>query len=212
MLVYEVFKSIQGESTYAGLPCVFVRLAGCNLSCAWCDTPYARVVDEAEELSIEEILERVRTFNCSLVEITGGEPLMQEETPGLARRLLNAGYRVLIETNGSVKLTGLDRRVVKIVDLKCPSSGHAGSFLMENLDEITPEDEMKFVIGSRYDYECARKFMEECLQGRTEKLLFAPVRPDLDPKDLADWILKDGLNVRLQLQIHTYIWPDEKGR
>jgi 7-carboxy-7-deazaguanine synthase len=212
MLVYEIFKSIQGESTYAGLPCVFVRLAGCNLKCTWCDTPYARVPDEAVEMTIPEVIEEVGGYNCSLIELTGGEPLMQEEARFLAGALADRGYRVLIETNGTVCLSGLDPRVVKIVDVKCPSSGHAGSFLLENLDHITPEDEVKFVIGDRGDYEAAVRFMEEFLMGRTEKVLFAPVRPQLSPRELSEWILRDALKVRLQLQLHAYIWPDEKGR
>ena len=212
MLVYEIFKSIQGESTYAGLPCVFVRLAGCNLSCSWCDTPYARGPDEAIEMTIVEVIEKVGGFDCPLVEITGGEPLMQEEAIDLAGALLESGYRVLIETNGSVALSGLDPRVVKIVDVKCPSSGHAGSFLIENLECISPEDELKFVIGNREDYDSAVRFIEDFLRGRTEKVLFAPVRPQLSPAELSDWILKDSLRVRLQLQLHSYIWPGEKGR
>lgn len=212
MIVYEIFKSIQGESTYAGLPCVFVRLAGCNLSCSWCDTPYARVPDEAIEMTIAEVIEEVGGYNCPLVEITGGEPLMQEEACLLAAALADRGCRVLVETNGSVCLSGLDPRVVKIVDVKCPSSGHAGSFLLENLEHISLDDEVKFVIGSREDYDSAIRFMEEFLRGRTEKVLFAPVRPQLSPRELSEWILKDALKVRLQLQLHSYIWPDERGR
>lgn len=212
MLICEIFKSIQGESTYAGLPCVFIRLAGCNLNCTWCDTPYARVPDEAVEMTAAKVMEKVDGFNCPIVEITGGEPLLQEEAYALARGLLDRGYRVLIETNGSVALSGLDPRAVKIVDVKCPSSGHGGSFLLENLEHITPEDEVKFVIGNREDYDCSIRFMEEFLMGRTEKILFAPVRPRLTPRELSDWILKDGLKVRLQLQLHSYIWPDERGR
>lgn len=212
MIVYEIFKSIQGESTYAGLPCVFVRLAGCNLSCSWCDTPYARVPDEAVELTVAEVIEKVGGYNCPIVEITGGEPLLQEEAAELAAGLLDRSYRVLLETNGSVCLSGLDPRVVKIVDVKCPSSGHAGSFLLENLEHISPDDEVKFVIGGREDYDSAIRFMEEFLRGRTEKVLFAPVRPQLSPRELSEWILRDALKVRLQLQLHSYIWPDERGR
>lgn len=212
MLVYEIFKSIQGESTYAGLPCVFVRLAGCNLNCTWCDTPYARVPDEAVEMSIAEVVEEVGGFRCPIVELTGGEPLLQDEAHELACELLDRGYRVLVETNGSVALSRLDERIVKVVDVKCPSSGHGGSFLLENLEYITPEDEVKFVIGNREDYDSSIRFIEECLRGRTEKVLFAPVRPQLSPQELSDWILRDGLRVRLQLQLHTYIWPGERGR
>ncbi|HBG47182.1 MAG TPA: 7-carboxy-7-deazaguanine synthase [Deltaproteobacteria bacterium] len=212
MLVSEIFKSIQGESSYAGLPCVFVRLAGCNLKCSWCDTPYAQGTEGAKELSIEEVLKDVAFYDCALVEITGGEPLVQEEAKELAGKLIERGYTVLIETNGSVPLAGLDKRVIKIVDVKCPSSGHGSSFLVENLQYMTPEDEVKFVIANRGDYDCAREFMENMLRGRTEKVLFAPVRPEMDPRVFADWILKDSLRVRLQLQLHAYIWPDEKGR
>ncbi len=212
MIVSEIFKSIQGESSYAGLPCVFIRLAGCNLKCTWCDTPYARVPEGALELTVEEIVDKARFFDCRLVEITGGEPLLQKDTGRLARAFLDDGFSVLVETNGSISLDGLDGRVVKIVDVKCPSSGHGGSFLMENLNFITPEDEIKFVIGDKADYEYARMFLEECLKDRTAKVLFAPVRPALDPKELAGWILKDCLSVRLQLQIHSYIWPGERGR
>ncbi|MCL4873027.1 radical SAM protein [bacterium] len=213
MLVYEIFKSIQGESSYAGLPCVFIRLAGCNLGCRWCDTPYARVPDEANELSIDEVMSEVTRYgDCGLVEITGGEPLLQEETKELARMLADRGRTVLMETNGSVPVSGLDERVIKIVDVKCPSSGHAGSFLLENLSHITPEDEVKLVVADRGDYDWAKEFIEEVLRGRTEKVLFAPVRPDLNPSDLAAWILRDGLRVRLQLQLHSYIWPEERGR
>jgi 7-carboxy-7-deazaguanine synthase len=212
MIVSEIFKSIQGESSYAGLPCVFIRLAGCNLECTWCDTPYARVPEGAVELTVEEIVGKARFFDCRLVEITGGEPLLQKNTGRLAKAFLDDGFRVLVETNGSISLAGLDERVVKIVDVKCPSSGHGGSFLMENLNYITPEDEVKFVIGDKADYEYARMFLEECLKDRTAKVLFAPVRPALDPKELAEWILRDCLSVRLQLQIHSYIWPGERGR
>ncbi len=212
MLVSEIFKSIQGESTYAGLPSVFVRLAGCSLSCKWCDTPYARVPDEAVERSVDEVISEVKRFNCNLVEITGGEPLEQAEAVELSTRLVEAGFKVLIETNGTVDIEGLDPRIVKIIDVKCPSSGHAGSFLMENIPHITVEDEIKFVIGGREDYEYAKRFMEEFLMDRTSRILFAPVRPDLEPKTLAQWILNDSLRVRFQLQLHTYIWSGERGR
>lgn len=212
MVISEIFRSIQGESTYAGLPCIFIRLAGCNLSCSWCDTPYARVPDEAKELTMEQVLDEVKKFDCRLLEITGGEPLLQNDTKKLISALFDGGYRVLLETNGSVSLEGLDRRLIKIIDVKCPSSGHAGSFLMENLDLITPDDEVKFVIGDREDYEFAKKFVEEFIKDRTLKVLFAPVKPALPPKVLAEWILKDCLMVRLQIQIHSYIWPNERGR
>lgn len=212
MLISEIFLSIQGESTYAGLACVFVRLAGCNLSCSWCDTPYARGVEDAREMTADEIVNEVKGFHCGLVEITGGEPLGQSGAKELAKKLLTAGLKVLIETNGSVSLEGLSKRIIKVVDVKCPSSGHAGSFLMENLDYICPNDELKFVIATREDYEFARDFIEEFAGDKAGEVLFAPVSPGLDAKELAKWILEDCLTVRLQLQLHKYIWNDERGR
>ncbi|MEK6759282.1 MAG: radical SAM protein [Deltaproteobacteria bacterium] len=212
MRISEIFLSIQGESTYAGLPCVFVRFAGCNLSCAWCDSGFARTIGGARELSADEVLSEVRRFSCRLAEITGGEPLLQDGSRVIMQRLLDDGYVVLLETNGTVSLAGLDRRLVKIVDVKCPSSGHAGSFLIENLGHLLPDDEVKFVIGGRVDYEFARDFVERYLKDRTLKILFAPVKTTLKPDVLAEWILKDGLSVRLQLQLHSYIWPDQRGR
>jgi len=212
MYVSEIFFSIQGESTYAGLPCVFVRLAGCNLDCAWCDTAYARTIENARTLSVEDAVREVKKFNCRLVEITGGEPLIQPEAVDLAGRLLEAGHKVLLETNGSVSLKGVDKRIIKIVDVKCPVSHEAGSFLIENLRYITADDEVKFVIADREDFEYARGFIEERLKDLTDKVLFAPVKGSLEAKELAEWILRDGLSVRLQLQIHAYIWPGERGR
>ena len=211
-MLSEIFLSIQGESTYAGLPCVFVRLSGCNLSCTWCDTAYANTGTDDRELTVDGVMKEVGAYKCGLVEITGGEPMLQADTPTLAERLLKDGYDVLIETNGSVDLSAFDERVVKVVDVKCPTSGQAGSFLVENLEYITPGDEIKFVIGARNDYDFARKFMDDFVKDRTAKVLFAPVKPNLDPRDLADWILKDRLNVRLQLQMHSYIWEGERGR
>jgi 7-carboxy-7-deazaguanine synthase len=212
MLVSEIFLSIQGESSYAGLPCVFVRLSGCNLSCEWCDTAYARVEEGSRELSVDEVMAEVKGLRCTLAEITGGEPLMQADSKALARRLLDEGYRVLIETNGSVSLEGLPPEVVKVVDVKCPSSGQGGSFLLDNIEHITAADEIKFVIGDRADYEFATRFVSELVRDRTDKILFAPVRPALDPKELADWMLKDCSKARLQLQLHSYIWKGERGR
>ena len=212
MLLSEIFLSIQGESTYAGLPCVFVRLAGCNLSCTWCDTAYANTGAGDRELAVDGVMKEVGGYKCGLVEVTGGEPMLQADTLPLTERLLEDGYEVLIETNGSVDLSALDERVVKVVDVKCPTSGQAGSFLVDNLEYITPEDEMKFVIGARNDYDFARKFIDDFIKDRTAKLLFAPVKPSMDPRELADWILKDRLNVRLQLQMHSYIWEGERGR
>lgn len=209
MQISEIFFSIQGESTYVGMPCAFIRLAGCNLECDWCDTDYAKSVEGASDMSIDEILVEVKKLNTKLVEVTGGEPMVQAETVELTALLLDEGYEVLIETNGSVDMSPLDDRVVKVIDIKCPMSGHDGSFRMDNLGLINERDEVKFVIGDEADYEYAKRFMEENIQDRTLNVLFAPVKPDLAPSVLADWILKDGLHVRLQLQLHSYIWKEE---
>jgi 7-carboxy-7-deazaguanine synthase len=210
--VSEIFLSIQGESTYAGLPCIFTRLAGCNLRCKWCDTVYAQNAEQGEEYSLDRIIQEVKKFQCKLIEITGGEPLLQKETPEFINELLKLGYEALLETNGNVSLKKVDSRVTKIVDVKCPSSGHDGSFLMENLKFITLKDEVKFVIADRKDYEFARDFLERCIKDETTNILFAPVYPDASPQELAKWILADGLKVRLQLQLHKLIWGEEKGR
>lgn len=212
MKISEIFLSIQGESTYAGLPCIFIRLAGCNLRCSWCDTAYAQTSEQGKDFPLEQIIGGVKKFNCKLVEVTGGEPLSQKETPELINRLLKLGCETLVETNGSISLEPVNANAIKIVDVKCPSSGHDGSFLMENLRFITLQDEMKFVIADRRDYEFARDFLETCIKDKTTKILFAPVYPAMLPKELASWILRDGLKVRLQLQMHKFIWGEEKGR
>ncbi|MEW6259209.1 MAG: radical SAM protein [Thermodesulfobacteriota bacterium] len=209
--VNEIFFSIQGESTYAGLPCGFVRLAGCNLSCSYCDTRYATIVEE--RLEIEEILERIRTFGCRRVEITGGEPLLQAETPELIRRLLDTGYTVLLETNGSMNINTVDPRCVRIVDIKCPSSGESGQIDWQNLDRLTKDDQLKFVLSDRTDF----IFAVETLQRVPDRLpsehvLFSPVWGLLSPAVLAQWILETGIDVRLHLQLHKWIWPEiERG-
>jgi len=210
--VSEIFFSIQGESTYTGLPCVFIRLTGCNLRCTWCDTTYTQVSEQGEDFSIEQVINEVRKFNCRLAEITGGEPMLQKETPMLINKLLKLGYETLLETNGSISLEPVNANAIKIVDVKCPSSGHDGSFLMENLKLITLQDEIKFVIADRKDYEFARDFLEKCIKDKTAKILFAPAHPLMPSQELAKWILADGLMVRLQLQIHKFIWGEEKGR
>lgn len=212
MRISEIFYSIQGESTYAGLPCVFVRLSGCNLDCKWCDTPYARTDENSREMTVDAVFLEARKYRCSLVELTGGEPLIQPEAKELAKKFVDNGCTVLIETNGTIDLAGLDPAVVKIVDVKCPHSGQGGSFLMDNLNCITQADELKFVVADRQDYEFAKKFLEEHVKGKTDKLLFAAVRSILDPKALAGWILNDGISARLQLQLHKYIWNDERGK
>jgi len=222
MRITEIFRSIQGESTYAGLPCVFVRLTGCNLRCVWCDTAYAFY--GGQQMSIEDVLQRVSALSAAsaprYVEITGGEPLLQPETPELAERLLAAGYTVLIETSGERYVGALPREVVKIVDVKCPDSGEFGTFDMENLKAIDQKDEIKFVIASKKDYEFARGFSaEHDLYRRVRQVSFSPAFPDpagswqgLDARSLAEWILADRLPVRMGLQLHKFIWdPATKG-
>jgi len=210
--INEIFYSIQGESTYAGRPCVFVRLSGCNLRCSYCDTQYA--YDAGEEMYIADVLDRMSEYNCRLVEITGGEPLLQEETPELVRHLLNNGYKVLLETNGSRDLSIVDERCIKIMDIKCPSSGEKDSNDLENLKRLGDNDELKFVIADRADYEYAKKILDlsRSLSPGSPAVHFSPCFGKIDLKELAGWILKDALDVRLHIQLHKYIWdPHEKG-
>ena len=228
MFITEIFKSIQGEGTRAGLPCVFVRLTGCNLRCVWCDTAYA--FHGGEKHSLDEIMEKVERFaagpiernerSVSLVEITGGEPLLQPDTPELATRLLLKNYTVMIETSGERFIGELPCEVIKIVDVKCPDSGEGGKFNVANFDAINEKDEMKFVIASRRDYEFAKEFAEQHgLAKRVAQVIFSPVFPDpaggwpgLNPRELTEWILADGLPVRLGLQLHKFVWdPATKG-
>ena len=211
ILVNEIFYSIQGESIYSGRPCIFVRLTGCNLRCTYCDTRYA--YEEGVEMEIAEITRRVAAYNCRLVEITGGEPLLQTETPLLIHRLLENGYEILMETNGSLDISEVDARCIKIVDIKCPSSDASEKNDLENLKRLNPKDQIKFVIGNRTDYVYAKKTIELNRPDFPEDhILFSPVSGKMPPADLAEWILEDNLNVRLHIQIHKIIWPDrEKG-
>ena len=248
MVITEIFKSIQGEGTRAGLPCVFVRLTGCNLRCTWCDTTYA--FHGGRKMTVEEVLVRVdelagrmpkseaqgvgsaaersasesgpyqRGITVPLVELTGGEPLLQEEIYLLAETLLAAGYAVMIETSGERFLGRLPNEVIKIVDVKCPDSGEPDTFDIKNLQELSENDEVKFVLSTRRDYEFAREFTRQHgLARRVREVLFSPVFedpegkwPGLEPQLLAEWILADGLAVRLGLQLHKFIWdPATKG-
>ncbi len=204
--ISEIFHSIQGESTRAGRPCVFVRLAGCNLDCSYCDTAYAR--ERGEPSTREAVVARVEAYRCRLVEITGGEPLLQEETPALVSSLLDRELEVLIETNGSLDISVLDPRAVRIMDLKCPSSGESGKTRWENLAQLTPRDEVKFVIAGREDYLWAKGVVQEKLPSGPA-VLFSPAAGLLAPSRLAAWILGDGLGVRVQLQLQKIIWPGQ---
>ena len=206
--VNEIFYSIQGESTYSGMPCIFIRLSGCNLRCSWCDTAYA--YDDGFDITIDDILKQVKKFNCRLVEVTGGEPLLQAGTPVLIERLLNKGYEVLLETNGSLDTTGIDERCIKIIDVKCPSSGESKKNRLENLKRLNPLDQLKFVIETRDDYAFAKKILKEVPAISGNRVLFSPVSKKLKPSLLAEWILDDGLEARLHLQIHKIVWPDIK--
>ncbi len=210
--VCELFYSIQGESTHSGRPSAFIRLSGCNLRCTWCDTTYA--YDEGTDLCLEDIVEQAESCSCDLITITGGEPLLQDETPELVRRLLDRRHSVVVETNGSVDVSVLDGRCTRIMDVKCPSSGESESLRPENLKHLTPRDEIKFVIADRRDYEYAQGMLRRIRRDFSDAvILFSPVAGMLDPAGLAEWILEDHLDVRLNLQLHKVLWPDaERGR
>jgi len=230
MFITEIFKSLQGEGTRAGLPCVFVRLTGCNLRCTWCDTAYA--FHGGKKMSVDDVLAQVDRLcgrgmdesgadtEVPLVELTGGEPLLQEDIYPLAEALLARGYTVMIETSGERFVGRLPKEVVKIVDVKCPDSGEADTFNQQNLEAVDEKDEIKFVLSTRRDYEFARGFTREHeLAKRVKQVLFSPVFADpegkwqgLEPRQLVEWILADGLPVRLGLQLHKFIWhPATKG-
>jgi len=205
LTVNEIFHSIQGESSHAGRPCVFIRLTACDLRCSWCDTPYA--FHEGRKMSEDEVMDQVAAFACPVVEVTGGEPLLQPDVYPLMRRLLDAGKTVLIETGGHRSIADVPEGVIRIVDVKCPASGESDKNHWPNLDMLRAADEVKFVIQDRADYDYAKAVVERYgLITRCAAVLFSPVHGLLDPKQLAEWILADGLGVRLQLQAHKYIW------
>ncbi len=209
LLINEIFYSIQGESSFAGYPCVFIRLTGCNLRCSYCDTRYA--FDAGHESTIRSIIDRVSSFKCRLVEITGGEPLFQGKTPALIKQLLDLGYNVLLETNGSMDVGKTDNRCIRIMDIKCPSSGEAEQNDLANIGKLTFKDEIKFVIGDRDDFLYARKMLRMINKGsHVAQISFSPVSGQLLPSTLASWMLKDGIKARLNLQIHKIIWPSDK--
>jgi 7-carboxy-7-deazaguanine synthase len=211
LTVNEIFHSIQGESTYAGEPCVFVRLTACDLRCSWCDTSYA--FHEGRKMSVDDVLADVEQYGCGTVEVTGGEPLLQPDVYPLMSKLLEAGKRVLLETGGHRSIEGVPPGVIRIVDIKCPGSGESGKVEWANLGRLTAADQVKFVIRDRQDYEFAREIVaREHLPSRAGAVLFSPVHGVMNPRDLAEWILADRLAVRLQLQAHKYIWsPDARG-
>jgi 7-carboxy-7-deazaguanine synthase len=205
LTVNEIFHSIQGESTHAGRPCVFVRLTACDLRCSWCDTPYA--FDEGRKMSVDDVVARVGEFGCDVVEITGGEPLLQRDVYPLMQRLLDEGRTVMLETGGHRSVDDVPGGVIRIIDVKCPASGESGKNHWPNLERLRSTDEVKFVIADRGDYDYARDVVARCdLASRAAAVLFSPVHGVLAPKTLAEWILADRLPVRLQLQVHKYVW------
>ena len=211
LTINEIFHSIQGESTHAGRPCVFVRLTACDLRCRWCDTPYA--FHEGRKMSLDEVVAAVEARNCPVVEITGGEPLLQPDVYPLMQRFLDSGKTVLLETGGHRSIADVPPGVIRIMDVKCPGSGESDHVDWSNIARLTPTDEVKFVIADRVDYEFARDVLRrEALETRVAAVLFSPVHGELAPKQLAEWVLEDGLRVRVQLQVHKYIWsPETRG-
>ena len=207
MRITEIFFSLQGESTFSGLPCVFIRTTGCNLRCTWCDTEYSFY--GGVELTLDEILAKVASYDCKLVELTGGEPMLQKEIYELSSRLLAQGYTVLLETGGSLDLSQLDARVIKIVDLKCPGSGEEDKNYWPNLAVMQPHDQIKFVIKDRRDYEWSVAMMREHRLVERFRVLFSPVFNVMNYRTLAEWMLADHVPARFQVQLHKYIWPPE---
>jgi 7-carboxy-7-deazaguanine synthase len=205
LTINEIFHSIQGESTHAGRPCVFVRLTACDLRCSWCDTPYA--FHEGQKMSVDEVLGQVDRYGCDVVEITGGEPLLQKEVYPLMQRLIDQGRTVMLETGGHISADKVPEGVIRVIDVKCPASGESDKNHWANLDRLRPTDEVKFVIKDRADYEYARDVVaKHQVIGRCTAALFSPVHGVLDPKQLAAWVLEDRLPVRVQVQVHKYIW------
>jgi 7-carboxy-7-deazaguanine synthase len=210
LVVNEIFHSIQGESSHTGRACIFVRLTYCNLRCTWCDTAYA--FEEGHRMSVAGILSSVESFPCRLVEVTGGEPLMQDGVNDLFRALCDGGYEVLVETSGSLDISGMDRRVKRIVDFKCPGSGMVKKNLWSNVAALTPQDEVKFVILDRGDFDWALGRIREHGIERRCTVFMSVVFGQLEPSELARWMLEEGTDARFQLQAHKYIWePTARG-
>ena len=210
MKVCEIFTSIQGESSYAGMPCTFIRMTGCNLRCSYCDTTYAYY--EGRELSIEEILGQVKRAGINLVEITGGEPLLQREVYPLIKRLIKDDYKVLVETNGSLSIKNVDKKAIIILDIKTPGSGMSDKMDLSNIEIIKHTDEIKFVITSRIDYEWSKRLIDRHTLIDKCHILLSPAYGILPPEDLARWMIEDRLQARLNLQIHKYIFGSDRRR
>lgn len=210
LLIHEIYRSLQGESIYAGLPCVFVRLAVCDARCVWCDTPHA--FNQGERMPLDCVVERALSFDCPLIEVTGGEPLLQPEAFPLTSRLADAGTTVLLETSGAHDIRPVDRRVHIIMDLKCPDSGECENNYWPNLDKLKASDEIKFVISTKRDFEWAVETIRRHFLDRRHTVLISAVHGELPLADLAQWVLDSGLSIRMQLQMHKFIWgPDRRG-
>jgi len=208
LTITEIYKSVQGESTWAGLPCIFVRLTGCHLRCVWCDTEYA--FHGGTKMTIAGVLDACRDLHCNLVEITGGEPLLQKNCGPLAQALLDQGYTVLCETSGAIPIDRLPDEVIKIMDLKCPDSGEEDKNDWSNIEKLSPRDEVKFVIAGRRDYEWSRDVIRRHnLAERCNAVLLSPVFGSVDPQSIVDWMMEDDLGARFQLQMHKFIWPPD---
>jgi 7-carboxy-7-deazaguanine synthase len=211
MQITEIYRSIQGESSFAGLPCVFVRTTGCDLRCAWCDSEFT--FTGGTRMTVDEVMRKVEEYDCGLVELTGGEPLLQRDTFELAARLADSGRTVLIETGGHRDISGLDPRVIRIMDLKCPESGECERNLWSNIAELRPADEVKFVLADRRDYEWALQVIREHRLEERVRILISTAYGMIEPAKVVEWMLADGLEARFQLQLHKYIWdPNARGR
>ena len=208
--INEIYYSIQGESTHAGRPCIFIRLTYCNLRCSYCDTEYAFY--DGKDMEITYIMSDIKRWDCNLVEVTGGEPLFQDECIDLLNELVNSNYEVMLETGGSLSISDVPKKVVKIVDFKCPSSGMVKKNLWSIVDDLQAHDEVKFVIGNREDFDWAKDKITEYSLDKICTLLFSPTFGEINPQLIVEWILADNLPVRMQMQMHKMIWsPEEKG-
>ena len=208
--INEIYYSVQGESTHAGRPCIFIRLTYCNLRCSYCDTEYAFY--DGKDMEITDIMSEIKRWDCNLVEVTGGEPLFQDECIDLLNELVNSNYEVMLETGGSLSISDVPKKVVKIVDFKCPSSGMVKKNLWSIVDDLQAHDEVKFVIGNREDFDWAKDRITEYSLNKICTLLFSPTFGEIDPQQIVEWILDENLPVRMQQQMHKMIWsPEEKG-
>ena len=208
--INEIYYSVQGESTHAGRPCIFIRLTYCNLRCSYCDTEYAFY--DGKDMEVTDIMSEIKRWDCNLVEVTGGEPLFQDECIDLLNELVNSNYEVMLETGGSLSISDVPKKVVKIVDFKCPSSGMVKKNLWSIVDDLQAHDEVKFVIGNREDFDWAKDRITEYSLDKICTLLFSPTFGEIDPQQIVEWILAENLPVRMQLQMHKMIWsPEEKG-